>query len=111
MTCSKCNTQMEIGKAIKSNRTAGAIYFYPPVNITAETLQMIYCLKCPSCGYSVDLKSTDIVQDYVTGEIRRRPKVASFVPRNVQVTSEFLANYKKSIGVNTELPADIVDFE
>lgn len=52
MNCPKCKTQMILGKAIKPNSEANALYVIEPPLINAKTLKLIDVLKCPACGHS-----------------------------------------------------------
>lgn len=64
MICPKCNIEMVLGKAIKTDQDLGPRFYPPPCSfqaatvprlpsfITAETLELIDCLKCPKCGHS-----------------------------------------------------------
>ena len=54
MNCPKCGTEMRLGKAIKPDTEANALYIAPQPMINADTLELISVLKCPVCGYSDD---------------------------------------------------------
>lgn len=53
MRCPRCNTQLVRGQAIKPNRDPNTRYVSGilPV-ITADTMELIDVVKCPSCGNS-----------------------------------------------------------
>ena len=54
MNCPKCGTKMRLGKAIKPDTEANALYIAPQPMINADTLELINVLKCPACGHSDD---------------------------------------------------------
>lgn len=53
-------------------------------------------------------KPNEMIRNSATNKLQRRPAIAPYSPRQLQVTSEFLAKFKKSSDVNTELPREIV---
>jgi hypothetical protein len=54
MKCPKCKIDMVKGIAIEASEPnyCGCLFTIP--KITAETLKIIECMKCPICGYSDD---------------------------------------------------------
>jgi hypothetical protein len=54
MKCPRCNIDMVIGQAIEPSYDENARYILPPQNITYQTMKIITCFKCPSCGHSDD---------------------------------------------------------
>ena len=57
MICPKCGTEMLLGKAIKPDMEANALYICRPPMINSETLELINVLKCPVCGHSEELNN------------------------------------------------------
>lgn len=54
MICPKCKVEMVIGQAIQSDEHCRYIAPGQKTPITAETLEIIPCWKCPQCGHSDD---------------------------------------------------------
>lgn len=53
MKCPRCNVDMVIGEAIKSENSR-SLSIVPQPLITFETMEIIPCWKCPLCGHSDD---------------------------------------------------------
>lgn len=54
MNCPKCGTPMIDGQAIQTSATNYRACFHYAPTITYATLEIIPCMKCPSCGHSDD---------------------------------------------------------
>ena len=59
--CKKCNTEMKIGIAIKTQPDELArCIMHIDRTIKAEDVTIENCWKCPNCGFSEDLKTHPI---------------------------------------------------
>lgn len=53
--CPRCKIEMVEGKAIDYDDSGNVCFGFGRKHITNETLKLVECLKCPSCGHSDDL--------------------------------------------------------
>lgn len=57
MICPRCNVEMKIGQAIKTEPSSLCLAIKSFFSlIRAEDLKIINCYKCPKCGHSDDGK-------------------------------------------------------
>lgn len=55
MKCHKCDVEMQRGKALQQTFTGGSPDMGSVVTFSAGGPgKMVACLKCPSCGHSVE---------------------------------------------------------
>ena len=54
--CPKCNLPLVKGTAILTDESTRSPCWFTKPLINAQTLKLIECLKCPSCGHSDDGK-------------------------------------------------------
>lgn len=61
LLCKHCSVDMKLGQAIFTHDHKGCCTgFGGGGNIPADQVNLIYCLKCPKCGHSEDLKDIHV---------------------------------------------------